>query len=188
MAQIGQNGNLKVLVVKKGWNIMENDCLNPHSTLFQPFRTIRTFKSLLLGIVGPFWPFSAIWAIFGRPLAKFGGAPLFQIGPKTSNWTSHSPFHLHSTLFQPFGTTRTFKSPFWAFLANLGRFWGPLGQIWGHPASPNWFKIFDLYLPQPVPPSFHAVPTVWDHRSLQIAILANLGSFWAVFGPWRSQI
>ena len=65
----------------------------------------------------------------------------------------------------------------------LGRFWGPLGQVWGHPASPNWFKIFDLDLPQPVPPSFHAVPTVWDHQSLQIAILADLGCFWAVLGP-----
>ena len=65
----------------------------------------------------------------------------------------------------------------------LGRFWGPLGQIWGHPASPNWFKIFDLDLPQPVPPSFHAVPTVWDHQSLQIAILADLGCFWALEVP-----
>ena len=75
-------------------------------------------------------------------------------------------------------------SPFWLTWANLGCFGGPLGQIWGHPASPNWFKIFDLDLPQPVPPLFHSVPTVWDHRSLQIAILANLGSFWAVFGPF----
>ena len=65
----------------------------------------------------------------------------------------------------------------------LGRFWGPLGQVWGHPASPNWFKIFDLDLPQPVPPSFHAVPTVWDHQSLQIAILADLGCFWALEVP-----
>ena len=65
----------------------------------------------------------------------------------------------------------------------LGHFWGPLGQIWGHPASPNLFKILDLDLPQPVPPSFHAVPTVWDHQNLQIAILVNLGCFWALEVP-----
>ena len=26
-------------------------------------------------------------------------------------------------------------SPFWPTWVNLGRFWGPLRQIWGHPAS-----------------------------------------------------
>ena len=64
--------------------------------------------------------------------------------------------------------------PSWA------KFLGPLGQIWGHPASQNWSIIFNLDLPNPVPPSFHAVPTVWDHQNLQIAILANF----AVFGPF----
>ena len=123
------------------------------------------------------------------------------------------PIHLRSTLFQPFGTTRTFRSPFWPILLFLGRFWGPLGQIWGHPASQNWSIIFNLDLPNPVPPSFHAVPTVWDHQSLQIAKLGPVGPSWAVFGapgpnlgapsfsklvqlgqvgpflgPWRSQI
>ena len=66
--------------------------------------------------------------------------------------------------------------------------WGETFCYIGGSPSQKRFKIFDLDLPQPVPPLFHSVPTVWDHRSLQIAILANLGSFWAVFGPWRSQI
>ena len=109
------------------------------------------------------------------------GTLLFKIGSKSSTWTSHSPFHAVPTVWDHWSLEI-------AILANLGSFWGPLGQNWGHPASQNWFKIFDLDLPQPVPPSFHAVPTVWDHQSLQIAILADLGCFWAVFGPWRSQI
>ena len=69
-----------------------------------------------------------------------------------------------------------------AILANLGHFWAPLGQIWGRPAPPNWFKNFDLDLPKPVPASFHAVPTVWDHRNLQNAILGNLGQFGPFLG------
>ena len=62
--------------------------------------------------------------------------------------------------------------------------WGETFCYIGGSPSQKRFKIFDLDLPQPVPPLFHSVPTVWDHRSLQIAILANLGSFRAVFGPW----
>ena len=158
---------------------MENDCLNLHSTLFQPFRTIRTFKSLLLGIVGPFWPFSAIWAIFGRPLAKFGGAPLFQIGPKTSTWTSHSPFHLHSTLFQPFGTTRTFKSPFWAFLANLGRFWAPLGQILGAPHSSKLVQKLRL---GPLISRSNFVPCCYNHLGPPEPSNCHFGQFGPFLG------
>ena len=63
--------------------------------------------------------------------------------------------------------------------------WGETFCYIGGSPSQKRFKIFDLDLPQPVPPLFHSVPTVWDHRSLQIAILANLGSFWAVFGSAR---
>ena len=80
-----------------------------------------------------FQAFLAHLARFRRPWAKFEGALLLQIGPKTLAWTSHSPLHLCTTLFQPFGTNRTFKPPFWAFLANLGRFWASLGLICHHP-------------------------------------------------------
>ena len=114
---------------------------------------------------------------------KFGGTPLFQIGSKTLTWTSQSPFQLRSTLFQPFGTTGTFKMPFGPIWANLGHFWGPLGQIWGHPAPPNWSKNFDLDLPKPVPTLFHTVPTIWDQQNLQIAILGIFG--W--FGPFLGR-
>ena len=68
-----------------------------------------------------------IWAVFGHPWAEIGGVPLLQIGSKTLAWTSQSPFQLRSTLFQPFGTTRTFKPPFWLIWANLGCFWAVFG-------------------------------------------------------------
>ena len=75
-----------------------------------------------------FGQFGPIWAIFGGPWAKFGGTSLLQISPKTLTWTSQSPFQLCSTLFQPFRTNRTFKSPSWAYLAGLGHFWAVLGH------------------------------------------------------------
>ena len=61
--------------------------------------------------------------------------------------------------------------------------WGETFCYIGGSPSQKRFKIFDLDLPQPVPPLFHSVPTVWDHRSLQIAILANLGCFWVLEVP-----
>ena len=65
----------------------------------------------------------------------------------------------------------------------LGRFWGPLGQIWGHPASPNWFKIFDLDLPQPVPRCSNRLgpPEPSDRHFVRFGLF--LGRFWALEVP-----
>ena len=84
-----------------------------HSMLFP---TVQNHQNLQIAMFRHFWPYG----LFGRPWAKFGGAPLLQIGPKTSTWTSHSLFQLRYSLFQPFGTTKIFKSPSWAY---LGHFW-----------------------------------------------------------------
>ena len=67
--------------------------------------------------------------------SQWGGARLFATsedhlhknGSKSSTWTSRSPFHLCSTLFQPFGTTGAFRSPFWPTWALFGLFLGPRG-------------------------------------------------------------
>ena len=68
-----------------------------------------TFVPLCSNRLGPpepsdrhFGQFGPIWDVFGGPWAKFGGTQLLQIGSKSSTWTSHSPFQLCSTLFQPF--------------------------------------------------------------------------------------
>ena len=151
---------------------------NPPS--FHAVPTVWDHQNLQIAILANF-------AVFGPFLGPPGpnlGAPSFsklvhnlRLGPPQARSTFVP--RCSNRLGPPEPSDRQ-VGPSWA---NLGRFWGPLGQIWGHPASPNWFKIFDLDLSQPVPALFHSVPTVWDHRSLQIAILANLGSFWAVFGP-----
>ena len=93
-----------------------------------------TFVPLCSNRLGPpepsdrhFGQLGPIWAVFGGPWAKFGGTQLLQIGSKSSTWTSHSPFHLCSTLFQPFGTTGAFRSPFWPTWALFGLFLGPRG-------------------------------------------------------------
>ena len=72
-------------------------------------------------------PKGCFWALFEGPWAKIVGTQLLKIGSKSSTWTSHSPFHLRSTLFHPFGTTRAFRSPFWPIWAVFGPFLGPGG-------------------------------------------------------------
>ena len=84
---------------------------------------LGAIKGILGGQIFNHW----FWAVFGGPWAKFGGTQLLQIGSKSSTWTSHSPFHLCSTLFQPFGTTGAFRSPFWPTWALFGPFLGPGG-------------------------------------------------------------
>ena len=128
LAQIGQNGGLKVPVVPNGWNSVErswNGLWEVQVKVFEPISKVPVVSNELsnrhFGQSGP------IWAVFGHPWAEIGVVPLLPIGSKTLAWTSQSPFQLRSTLFQPFGTTGTFKPPFWPIWAVFGQFLGPGG-------------------------------------------------------------
>ena len=150
------------------------------------FKRLRVFLTASTSDFGHFW---AIWALFGHPWVKIGVTPALPIGLKIPTYMSRTSFQLCSTPFQPFWTSRTLKIRFWPFLGNLGPFWAPLGQNWGHPRTPNWSENPNIYVPYLVPTSFHAVPTVSDLQSPQSRILAVFGQFGPFFGQfWALEV
>ena len=157
--------NLRHLWAPMGHDL---DLPKPVPTLFQPLGTTRTFKSPLR-------------AVFGCPWAKFWGAQLLQIGSKTLTWTSQSPFQLRSTLFEPFGTTGTFKLPFWSIWAVFG---GPWAKFGSNPLLQIGSKSLTWTSHSP----FHLRSTLFQPFGTTRTFRSPFWPIWAVFGPWRSQI
>ena len=150
------------------------------------FKRLRVFLTASKSDFGHFW---AIWTLFGSPLAKIGVTPELPVGLKIPTFMFCTSFQLRSTLFQPFRTSRALKVGFGLFLGNLGPFWAPWGQNWGHSRTSNWSENPNIYVPYLVPTLFHAVPTVSNLQSPQSRILAVLGQFGPFFGQfWALEV